>query len=97
MLLFVGSIIVATGKTTTAIIAGQTLIGMSAGTCQLAAFALPELLPNKWRHIGVVMADGGIYFTVIIGPAAARYAIIDGDNVSFDAPSPIKYRHLTLT
>lgn len=22
----------------------------------MAAFALPELLPNKWRHIGVVIA-----------------------------------------
>lgn len=60
----------------------MTLVGMSAGTCQLAAFALPELLPNKWRHFAVVIADAGIYFTVIVGPIAARYAIIDGNSVS---------------
>ncbi len=57
----------------------MTLIGMSAGTCQLAAFALPELLPNKWRLFAVVITDLGIYFTFIVGPIAARYAIIDGN------------------
>ena len=34
----------------------------------MAAFALPELLPNKWRHWAVVMADSLIYFDVIVGP-----------------------------
>jgi hypothetical protein len=31
-------------------------------------------LPNKWRHIGVVIADAGIYFDVIVGPVVARIA-----------------------
>ena len=40
----------------------------------MAAFALPELLPNRWRHFAVVMADAGIYFDVIVGPVVARIA-----------------------
>jgi hypothetical protein len=39
----------------------------------MAAFALPELLPNKGRHIGVVIADAVIYITVIVAPVTARY------------------------
>lgn len=38
------------------VIVGMGLLGWGGGCCQLAAFALPELLPNKWRHIGVVIA-----------------------------------------
>lgn len=41
---------------TTMVIVGMALLGFGGGNCQLAAFALPELLPNKWRHIGVVIA-----------------------------------------
>ena len=63
-------------------IAAHTLIGFGAGNCQLAAFALPELLPNKWRHFAVVIADGMIFFTVIVGPVTARIAILHGDAVS---------------
>jgi hypothetical protein len=39
----------------------------------MAAFALPELLPNKWRHIGVVIADLTVYVAVIVAPVTARY------------------------
>lgn len=39
----------------------------------MAAFALPELLPNKWRHIGVVIADLTVYLAVIVAPVTARY------------------------
>lgn len=39
----------------------------------MAAFALPELLPNKWRHIGVVIADFTVYIAVIVAPVTARY------------------------
>lgn len=42
-------------------------------TKQMAAFALPELLPNKWRHIGVVIADMTVYLAVIVAPVTARY------------------------
>ena len=39
----------------------------------MAVFALPELLPNKWRHIGVVIADLTVYIAVIVAPVTARY------------------------
>ena len=45
----------------------------------MAAFALSELLPNKWRHIGVVLADLSTNFAVIVGPVTARYGIEDGN------------------
>ena len=73
----------------------MTVIGFGGANCQMAAFALPELLyvqlpiiislealvdflflrcsPNKWRHLGVVMADAVIYLTVIVAPVTARY------------------------
>lgn len=44
-------------------------------TPQMAAFALSELLPNKWRHIGVVIADITTIIAVIIGPVTGRYGI----------------------
>ncbi|KAL1635144.1 hypothetical protein SLS56_001896 [Neofusicoccum ribis] len=39
----------------------------------MAAFALPELLPNKWRHIGIILADGTVYITILVGPITARF------------------------
>jgi hypothetical protein len=78
ILLFIGFIISATAKNNTAMIAGLSLIGFGAGNAQLAAFALPELLPNKWRHSAVVLADLGVFFAVIVGPIAGRYAAAHG-------------------
>ncbi|KAG9240545.1 fungal trichothecene efflux pump-domain-containing protein [Calycina marina] len=76
---FVGHIIVGTAKSTNQIIAGMALTGLGAGTCQMAAFALTELLPNKWRHIGVVLADLAVYITVVIIPITARYGYFVGN------------------
>nr|OQO28755.1 hypothetical protein B0A51_02524 [Rachicladosporium sp. CCFEE 5018]OQO32478.1 hypothetical protein B0A51_00267 [Rachicladosporium sp. CCFEE 5018] len=70
----VGSIIGATSHKIGQSIVAHVLLGFGGGNCQLAAFALPELLPNKWRHFAVVIADGGIYFDVIVGPVVARIA-----------------------
>jgi MFS family permease len=47
--------------------------GFGGGNCQMAAFALSELLPNKWRHIGVVLADAAVLVAVILAPVSARY------------------------
>lgn len=44
----------------------------------MAAFALSELLPNKWRHIGVVIADATTLMSVIIGPVTARFGFESG-------------------
>ena len=82
ILVFTGCVVGATSHSIGQSIAAHTLIGFGAGNCQLAAFALPELLPNKWRHFAVVIADGLIYFDVIVGPVAARAASIHGESVS---------------
>jgi len=63
----------------TSVIAGMALVGFGGGNCQLAVFAIPELLPNKWRHIGVVIAEALAYVSAIIGPVCARYALNNGD------------------
>lgn len=84
ILVFVGCILGATSHSIPQSIAAHTLIGFGAGNCQLAAFALPELLPNKWRHFAVVIADAVIYFDVIVGPVVARIAFANGQAVSID-------------
>ena len=70
-------------------IAGFAIIGFGAGNAQLAAFALPELLPNKWRHISVTIADLGTWIDVVVGSIVGRYAIVHGDawRWLFHAPS----------
>lgn len=78
ILVFIGCIVGATSHTIGQSIVAHCFIGFGAGNCQLAAFALPELLPNKWRHFAVVIADAVIFFDVIVGPVAARIAITHG-------------------
>ncbi|KAJ5698367.1 hypothetical protein N7462_000372 [Penicillium macrosclerotiorum] len=70
---FIGHIVVASAKTSNQITAGLVISGFGGANCQMAAFALPELLPNKWRHIGVVIADFTVYIAVIVAPVTARY------------------------
>ncbi|KAF2640004.1 MFS general substrate transporter [Massarina eburnea CBS 473.64] len=74
VLMLVGSIMGGTSHSVSQTIAAHAILGFGGGNCQIAAFALPELLPNKWRHIGVVIADAGIYFDVIVGPVVSRIA-----------------------
>ena len=45
----------------------------------MAAFALSELLPNKWRHLGVVFADLATLVAVVVGPVTARYGVYVGN------------------
>jgi MFS family permease len=82
VLVFIGAIVGATSHGISQSIAAHVLIGFGAGNCQLATFALPELLPNKWRHIGVVIADSVAFFPVIAGPVTSRIAIRHGNAVS---------------
>lgn len=44
----------------------------------MAAFALPELLPNKWRHIGVVIADIATFVAVIVAPLTGLHGFHAG-------------------
>lgn len=75
VLMIVGSIVGGTSHHIGQSIAAHVMFGVGGGACQMAAFSLPELLPNKWRHFAVVMADGLIFFDVIVGPVAARIAL----------------------
>jgi MFS family permease len=85
ILMLLGSILGATSHSVQQTIAAHAILGFGGGNCQIAAFALPELLPNKWRHIGVVIADGGIYMDVIVGPVVSRIAYAH-NAVCTDAP-----------
>lgn len=78
ILVIIASIVAGTSHHIGQSIAAHVMFGLGGGACQMAAFALPELLPNKWRHAAVVMADGLIYFDVIVGPVAARIAWKNG-------------------
>ncbi|OAG36682.1 hypothetical protein AYO21_09066 [Fonsecaea monophora] len=78
VLMVVGSVVVGSANTTGAAITGMVISGFAGGNCQISAFAIPELLPNKWRHIGVVIADAFVYVDVIAGPIVARYGLAAG-------------------
>lgn len=79
LIVVVGSIVAGSAKSVTAVIAGESLVGFGAGNCQLSIFALPELLPNKWRHIGIVISEIGAFIAAVIGPACGRIAMNHGD------------------
>jgi len=76
--LVVAYIMCGVAKNSTTMIAGFAILGVGAGNSQLAAFALPELLPNKWRHIAITIADLGVWLAVLVGPIAGRVAYRNG-------------------
>ncbi|TPX13597.1 uncharacterized protein E0L32_006068 [Thyridium curvatum] len=76
----VGYAVIATAKTPGQLLAGLCLNGCGSGTAGVALIACPELLPNKYRHIGVVMADGFVYIMIIIGPVVGRAAVNHSDD-----------------
>ncbi|TKA81099.1 hypothetical protein B0A49_00394 [Cryomyces minteri] len=78
LICFVGHMVIGTAKGATGVIAGMAITGFGAANCQMAAFALPELLPNKWRHIGVVLADVATFLSVIVAPVSGRFGFEQG-------------------
>jgi MFS family permease len=76
----VGYVVLATSHGSNQLIAGLVLNGCGSGTAGVALIACPELLPNRFRHIGVCLADGFVYLFIIIGPVIAREAISYEDN-----------------
>ena len=56
----VGSIVGATSHSVGQSIVAHVMLGFGGGNCQLAAFALPELLPNKY-----VRAERTIHHEVV--------------------------------
>lgn len=76
----VGFLVTATAKSTQQFTAGLAIGGFGGGFAQMAMCALPELIPNKYRHIGICLSDGFVFIIVIIGPVVGRYAIDAGAN-----------------
>ncbi|PGH14369.1 hypothetical protein AJ80_05959 [Polytolypa hystricis UAMH7299] len=72
----IGFIVSATARSSEPFIAGLGITGFGAGFCQMAMCAIPELMPNKYRHIGICVADGLVFIVVVIGPV---YAIDAGE------------------
>ena len=70
--------LMATAKSSNQFLAGVVLNGCGSGTAGVALIACPELLPNKFRHIGVVLADAFVLIMIPIGPVAARTALNAG-------------------
>ncbi|EON67352.1 hypothetical protein W97_06605 [Coniosporium apollinis CBS 100218] len=60
--------------------AGLAIAGFGGGPCQMAMCSIPELMPNKYRHIGITISDGFVFVIVVIGPVVGRYAIDSGDS-----------------
>ncbi|KAL1887133.1 hypothetical protein Sste5346_010422 [Sporothrix stenoceras] len=73
----VGYIVCARATTTGMLIGGLVLLGCAGGVSGVALIAVPELIANKHRHIGVVLVDAVVYIFIVIGPVVGRYSIID--------------------
>jgi MFS family permease len=71
----VGFIITAAARNSNQFIAGLAITGFGGGMCQMAMCSIPELMPNKYRHIGITISDGFVFVIVVIGPVVGRYAI----------------------
>ena len=56
----IGCIVAAVAQNVPTLIAGETLIGVATGTIFVAYAGVPEMLPNKWRSVGLGILEGGI-------------------------------------
>ncbi|KAH6672054.1 fungal trichothecene efflux pump [Halenospora varia] len=79
-LCIIGMLLSATAHSHEQFIAGLGIAGFGGGACQMAMCSIPELMPNKYRHIGIVISDGFVFFIVVVGPVVGRYAIDVGNN-----------------
>lgn len=76
-------LVAATAKSPEQLTAGLAIAGFGGGFCQMAMCSIPELMPNKYRHIGITISDGFVFVIVVIGPVVGRYAIDSGDSWKF--------------
>ena len=53
----VGAIVAGTAQTTLIVACGSTIIGWGCGMVFVSYAGIPELLPNKWRGIGLVRSS----------------------------------------
>lgn len=68
----IGFIVMATAHSSDQFVAGLGITGFGGGFCQMAMCSIPELMPNKFRHIGICLSDGFVFVIVVIGPIVGR-------------------------
>lgn len=56
----VGCIVGGVAQNVASLIASETVIGLGTGFVFVAYAGVPEMLPNKWRALGVGILEGGI-------------------------------------
>lgn len=56
----VGCILGGVGQNVASLIAAETIIGLGTGFVFVAYAGVSEMLPNKWRTLGVGILEGGI-------------------------------------
>jgi MFS family permease len=76
----IGYAVCARATSTNMLIAGLCLNGCGSGIAGICLIAVPELMPNKYRHIGVILADLFVYIMIVIGPVVGRFAILSADD-----------------
>ena len=59
-LTIVGTIVGACAQNVGALIAAEAIIGIATGFLFVAYAGVPEMLPNKWRALGLGILEGGI-------------------------------------
>ncbi|KAL0943320.1 trichothecene efflux pump [Colletotrichum truncatum] len=75
----VGCIVAAAAKNISTLIAAETLIGLGTGFVFVSYAGVPEMLPNKWRSLGLGILESGIavpwgILSVLLGNALFKYA-----------------------
>lgn len=56
----IGCIIAGVARNVPTLIVGETFIGLGTGVVFVAYAGVPEMLPNKWRSLGLGILEGGI-------------------------------------
>ncbi|KEF50998.1 uncharacterized protein A1O9_12952 [Exophiala aquamarina CBS 119918] len=77
-IVFAGLIIAGAAKNTDTFLAACAISGLGGGLAQQSAWAVPELLPNRVRHIALVITEASTWTCVTLGPVAARLAFHEG-------------------
>ncbi|KAH7133831.1 fungal trichothecene efflux pump [Dactylonectria macrodidyma] len=75
----IGNIVGGTAQNVESLIAAETLIGVGTGFIFVAYAGVPEMLPNKWRSLGLGILEGGISIpwgvvSVLFANALYQYA-----------------------
>ncbi|KAM5349844.1 hypothetical protein ACJ41O_006349 [Fusarium nematophilum] len=75
----IGNIVGGTAQNVQSLIAAETLIGLGTGFVFVSYAGVPEMLPNKWRSLGLGILEGGItvpwgLVAVLLANAMYQYA-----------------------